>query len=151
VLRMSSVAANQLERPIGHESCLQIAARFACVPAQMLRRQKTIASATGPFGKGSGRWGKDYLSVWYCCRQAGLIIGVYAFPVTLFYEPEQQEAMGECAHMVAQALFDRTAWAAWGANDELTKFLVAQQEAQQQLHLYQSDEVLPQNEGYSPA
>jgi len=142
VLRLASVAPNRLTRPISHESCLQIGAKFACVPVEMLRRQKTIASATGPFGKGSGRWGKDYLSVWYCCRPAGLIIGVYAFPVNFFYEPEQQEALGECAHMVSSALFDRTIWAAWGADDELTRFLIAQQEAQRQLHLYQSDEVL---------
>jgi len=81
VLRMTSTAPNELERPITHESCLQIAAKFANVPQPMLRSQQTVASATGPFGWGSGRWGKDYLCAWYCCRPSGLIVGVYAFPL----------------------------------------------------------------------
>ncbi len=132
VLRMTSMAPNELERPITHESCVQIAAKFAHVPEAILRRGQTVASATGPFGWGSGRWRKDYLCAWYCCRPSGLIIGVYAFPMALFHERDQQDALNECAAMLSSAIFDRTSW---GADDDLTRFLVAQQHAQQLLHL----------------
>jgi hypothetical protein len=133
VLRMRSHAPNELSRPLTHETCLQFAANFASIPEAMLRKQQTLASATGPFGWGSGRWGKDYLCAWYCCRPSGLILGVYAFPIAFFHEREQQDALHECARMVSSALFDRTAW---GADDNLTRFLLAQREAQQLLHLH---------------
>ena len=131
VLRVTSHGPNELERPIRHESCLKLAAKFAKVPDSLLRQQQAVASVS-PFGWGSARWGKDYVCAWYCCRPSGLIIGVYAFPIALFHEQEQQFALNECAHMIANAIFDRTLW---GADDELTRFLIAQQEAQQRLHL----------------
>src|SRR5438477_6886926 len=123
VLRITSKAPNQLVRPITHEACLQIAASFASVPQVMLRSQETVASATGPFGWGSGRWRKDYLCAWYCCRPAGLIIGVYAFPVFHFHERDQQDALNECGHMISNAFFDRSEW---GADDELSQFIARQ-------------------------
>jgi len=140
VLRMTSHAANELARPITHESCLTFAAKFANIPQEMLRKQQTIASATGPFGWGSARWGKDYLCAWYCCRPSGLIIGVYAFPQTFFHDRDQQDALNECARMVSSAIFDRTSW---GADDELTRFLMAQQHAQQLLHLSHTESESP--------
>jgi hypothetical protein len=123
VMRITTLAANVLPNPLTHESCLQIAAKFAVVPEPMLRAQQTVASATGPFGWGSGRWGKDYVCAWYCTRPLGLIIGVYAFPVSLFDKSEQHCALDECAHMVSSAIFDRTPW---GANEPVTHFLMAQ-------------------------
>jgi hypothetical protein len=143
VLLLSTHGPNELERPITHESCLQFAARFANVPAEMLRKQQTIASMTGPFGWGRSRWGKDYVSAWYCCRPSGLILGVYAFPVALFHEPEQQDALHECSAMISSALFDRTLW---GADDELSRFLVA--ELAEQQRLFMQNEEAPQK-GYS--
>src|SRR5258705_9847765 len=145
VMRITSKAPNELERPITHESCLQIAAKFANVPQPMLRSQQTVASATGPFGWGSGRWGKDYLCAWYCCRPSGLIVGVYAFPSSFFHEREQQDALNECARMVATAIFDRTLW---GADDELSRFLTAQQDAQRLLHLAHSESQSPIDSEY---
>ena len=132
VLRITSHAPNELERPITHETCLEFAAKFANVPHVMLRKQQTVAAASGPFGWGSGRWGKDYVCAWYCCRPSGLIIGVYAFPLAFFHDGDQQDALTECARMIASAIFDRPSW---GANDELTRFIVAYQEAQQRLHI----------------
>jgi len=135
VFRMTTKAPNELARPITHESCLQFAAQFAGVPQVILRSQQTVASITGPFGWGSGRWRKDYLCTWYCCRPPGLILGVYVFPANLFHEREQQDALNECGHMISSAIFDRPSW---GADDEITRFLVAQQAAQQRLHLHQA-------------
>jgi hypothetical protein len=61
-----------------------------------------------------------------------LIIGVYAFPVVHFHAREQQDALHECSRMVSSALFDRPSW---GANDELTQFVLAQKSSQKQFHL----------------
>lgn len=133
VLRITSKWSDEFPRPVSHETCLEFAASFANVPHVMLRKQQTVASATGPFGWGSGRYGKDYVCTWYCCRPSGLIIGVYAFPITLFHESDQQDALTECARMVASALFDRPSW---GADDAITRFILAQQEAQQRLHMH---------------
>jgi hypothetical protein len=141
VLLLTTHGPNELERPITHESCLKFAAKFAKIPEAMLRKQQSIASMTGPFGWGSTRWGKDYVSAWYCCRPSGLIIGVYAFPVALFHDREQQDALNECSSMISSALFDRTSW---GADDELTRFLVRELAAQQRLCL-QHDEAPDNN------
>src|SRR3954466_3037948 len=110
VLRLTTQAANLLPNPITHEWCLQVAAQFARVHEPVFRSQQTIASATGPFGWGSGRWDKDYICAWYCTRPPGLILGVYAFPAIHVEVPEQRYALDEAAHIVSSAVFDRPAW-----------------------------------------
>ena len=133
VLRITNHNAELLESPITHECCLKAAAKFAGVPFEMMRRQQTLASAGGPFGWGSARWSKDYVCAWYSCRAPGLIVGVYAFPVALFHEREQQDALHECAQMISSAVFNRPAW---GADHEpITRFLTEHLQLQQRLHL----------------
>src|SRR4051812_30875034 len=126
VLRLTTKAANRLTNPITHAWCLRRAARFARGPEAMLLSQQTVASVTGPFGWGSGHWRKDYVCVWYCNRPPGVILGAYAIPAELLGIPEQQRALDEAAHIVASAVFNRPAW---GADEALTRFLVAQLEA----------------------
>jgi len=112
------------------------------VPEVILRSQQTLASPTGPLGWGSGRWSKDYVCAWYCTRPLGLIVGVYAFPASLFNDREQQNALNECAHMVASAIFDRTAW---GADEPVTRFLMAQLAAERQMHMDEPDQEITGN------
>jgi hypothetical protein len=145
VLRIINRNPNEITPPVNHESCLKAAAEFANVPLEMMRRQQTLSALGGPFGWGSARWGKDYVCAWYCCRPLGLIIGVYAFPVVLFHESEQQDALHECARMISSAVFNRPAW---GADEPLTRFLMEQLDAQQRLHLNFSNELPRREEGY---
>jgi hypothetical protein len=143
VLRITNSSAEELGSPVTHDTCLKVAAKFASVPFEMMRRQQTLASAGGPFGWGATRWGKDYVCAWYSCRAPGLIIGVYAFPAALFHEREQQDALHECARMISSAVFNRPLW---GADEEpITRFLTNQLEAAQRLHLHFSN--LPPLEG----
>src|SRR3954467_2939539 len=107
VLRLTTTNANLRPNPITHEWCMQAAAQFARMLEPVFRSQQSVASVTGPFGWGSGRWDKDYLCAWYCNRPPGLILGVYAFPMVHFAEPEQRFALDEAAHIVASAVFDR--------------------------------------------
>ena len=69
VLRLTTKAANRLPSPITHAWCLHKAAQFARVPQNELHSQQTVASATGPFGWGSGHWRKDYVCA---CIATGL-------------------------------------------------------------------------------
>jgi len=132
VLRLTTTSANLRPSPITHEWCMQMAARFARVLEPVFRSHQSVASATGPFGWGSGRYGKDYLCAWYCNRPPGLILGVYAFPVSLKEESEQQRATEEAAHIVTSALFNRPSW---GATEEpLTRHLIEQLKADSRRH-----------------
>ena len=73
-------------------------------------------------------------------------MGVYAFPKSLFDQREQQDALNECAHMVATAIFDRTEW---GADDPVTRFLMTQLAAERQA-LIDDEDSEPTEEGKEP-
>jgi hypothetical protein len=123
LLRVTTLAPNQLPQPLTHERCLQLAADWVgAAQAKLFDRQLT-ESATGPFGSASFLRGKDYVSVWYCTRPAGLIMGAYACPADFGRTPDARFIRARCARMIGSALFDR---GSWGAQDELTKFLISE-------------------------
>jgi hypothetical protein len=149
LLRLTTRPTNVLPKPITHEWCIQVAARFARVYEPALHSQQTIANVTGPFGWGGGRWGKDYVCAWYCNRPPGLIIGVYAFPAGQLDKLAQNRALDEAAHIVASAVFNRPSWG--GTDEPLTRYLIDQLEADWLRHAYDDSSVAGRRGGRGAA
>src|SRR5688572_25731624 len=89
VLRVAVVAPNRIPQPCTHERCLQLVADWLGVAAPRRAKFHDLQlkeSVTGPYGSASFRGGPrgrgDYVSVWYCTRAPGLIMGAYACPAS---------------------------------------------------------------------
>jgi hypothetical protein len=123
VLRIMSVAMNELKQPVTHDQCLQIASKWIDATSEKLTDVSAMQSATGPLGSATYHRRKDQIIVWYCTRPAGLIIGAYACPAALTATPEYRFLRAQCARMIASAIFDRLSW---GGDDELTRIVISQ-------------------------
>jgi hypothetical protein len=123
VLRIAIVASNQVPQPCTHEWCLQLAKDWVGAARAKLVDVQLSESVTGPFGSASFRRGKDDVTLWYCTRAPGLILGAYGCPVPFGRTPDGRVVRARCGRMISSAVFDRTTW---GAEDELTKLLVEQ-------------------------
>lgn len=123
VLRIMSIMMNELEQPVTHEQCLNIATKWIDVSDEKATHVHAIESATGPVGSATFHRLKDQIVVWYCTRPAGLIIGAYACPATLTATAEYRFIRAQCARMIASAVFDRISW---GGDDELTRMQLMQ-------------------------
>jgi hypothetical protein len=120
VLRIITLAPNQVPNPATHERCLQLAAERFGIKSDKPTDVHMLETATGPFGSASYRQRKDLVCVWYCTRPAGMILGALACPATLAKAPEFKFTRAQCARMIGSALFNR---AEWGASDELSNFV----------------------------
>jgi hypothetical protein len=121
ILRMTTIAPNQLSQPVTHEECLSHCAALAEVtekPADWYRGE----SGTGPYGSASFQRGSDRVFVWYCARLGGLIVGAYACAADVSRTRENRGIRARCNYMITSALFDRRIW---GGDDELTRWMTA--------------------------
>jgi hypothetical protein len=128
VFRIMTIEPNRLPQPLSHEDCLRFAEERVGKPEGAVFDRHMMQSITGPFGSASYRRGKDLICVWYCNRPAGLILGAYASPAELCRTPRYNLVRAQCARMIATAMFDRPAW---GGEDELTKYLIAELAAEE--------------------
>jgi hypothetical protein len=123
VLRVATLTSNLLPQPSTHEHCLQLAAEWVGVSHVNAADRQLMESVTGPYGSARYRRGKDDVSVWYCTRPPGLILGAYACPVEFGRTAAARFLRAQCARMIGSAIFDR---GAWGGEDELTKFVMSE-------------------------
>jgi hypothetical protein len=123
VLRIITLAPNQVPQPATHEVCLRLAVDRFAIKSDRPTDVHLVQSATGPFGSACYRERKDLVCVWYCTRPAGLILGALACPAALAKAPDFKFTRAQCARMIGSAIFNR---AEWGASDELSNFVTTE-------------------------
>jgi hypothetical protein len=123
VLRIAILHPNQLPQPLTHSICLAKACGFADVSWVTPYARKTTETATGPLGSACYHKRQDMVHIWYCLRPAGLVMGAYACPWQAHLSRDERQAVADCEMIVSTAIFDRPAW---GADDVLTRFLIAE-------------------------
>ena len=122
ILRITVIASNKLPTPVTHEACLAHAAKLAEVADPKPADWKRLQSVTGPYGSVNFDRGSDRVFCWYCCRAPGVIVGTYSCPEKLARTHPNRWLRAQCNSMITTAVFDRRSW---GANDEMTKVLIA--------------------------
>jgi hypothetical protein len=119
-LRIMHVAQNTLPQPVTHDFCLTVLRILAKTEEEPTDRQM-MESVCGPYGAATFLRGREVVRAWYCRRPPGLIVGMYTCPAALARGPAYQFVSGQCAHMMAEVLFDRPSW---DATDPLTQVLM---------------------------
>ena len=121
VLCIGWVERNTLPGSLTHEYCLAEARRLLSVPDDPVDGIDALDTPCGPYG-GATFTGDEFVRrVWYCNRPPGMIVGVYSCPAERVRDPLYALARGECAHIIASAIFDRPSW---GGDDPLTRVLL---------------------------
>jgi hypothetical protein len=123
VLRLVTVASNEVPNPVTHEVCLRIAAERLDIRAEKPTDVQMFESATGPVGSACYTTIKDVVCVWYCTRPAGLILGALACRAALAKSPDFRFTRAQCSRMIGSALFNR---AEWGGDDPLTQIVLTE-------------------------
>jgi hypothetical protein len=121
VLCIRHVERNTLPGPLNHEYCLEMARQMLSVPAGPATDVEAMMTPCGPYGAATFAATDDVRRVWYCNRPPGLIVGVYTCALEFARDALYTFIRGECAHLVATAVFDRPSW---GGDDPLTRVLI---------------------------
>jgi hypothetical protein len=100
-----------------------MAADFAGVSNAPPTKRRMTENVTGPVGSATFLSPEAFIRLWYCCRPAGLIVGVYSCPSDTLHTIEHRLAIAQCGHMITSAIFDRPSW---GGDDVLTQVMIAQ-------------------------
>jgi hypothetical protein len=126
-LQILFTAQNVLPQPVTHDFCLQVMRFLVEVDAEPTDCQ-AMESVCGPYGAATftrTRSGTEELvRAWYCRRPPGLIYGIYSCPLAAAHSPAYELATRQCAHIMAEVLFDRISWGASAEDDPLTKVLL---------------------------
>lgn len=123
VLRIVTIAPNQVPNPVTHEVCLQLAAERFHIRIDKPTDVHMFETVTGPVGSACYGTAKDLVCVWYCTRPAGLILGALACPAALAKLPDFRLTRAQCSRMIGSAVFNR---AEWGGDDPLTQIVLTE-------------------------
>lgn len=123
VFRIIHANQEELPQPVTHEFCLAVLRVLLKIDEEPADRQM-MESVCGPYGAATFVGQRLVTRAWYCRRLPGLIYGVYGCPTESARGEHYRFVLGQCAHMMAEVIYDRVAWGATGSEDPLTQILL---------------------------
>ena len=121
MLQILHTSQDNLPQPLTHDFCLRVLQIMLKLEAEPTDRQMR-ESVCGPYGAATFLKESDVCRAWYCRRPPGLIYGVYICPTAAAHGTGYSLMSADCAHIMAEVLFDRIAWGS--VEDPLTEVLI---------------------------